>query len=60
MTQGSAWGHSPDEEIAFLVVHGLLHLAGWRDDTEEQRQGMLARQDDLIERWRQASMGEGC
>ena len=59
MTQGAAWGHSPEEEIAFLVAHGLLHLAGWRDDTEEQRQRMLARQDDLIDQWRQASTGQG-
>jgi probable rRNA maturation factor len=53
MTQAAAWGHSPQEEIAFLVVHGLLHLAGWRDDTEEQRQRMLGRQQDLVDRWRQ-------
>jgi rRNA maturation RNase YbeY len=54
-----AWGHSPEEEIAFLVVHGLLHLVGWRDDTEEQRERMLRRQHDLIDRWRQESTGEG-
>jgi len=59
MTQGAAWGHSPEEEIAFLVVHGLLHLVGWRDDTEEQRERMLRRQHDLIDRWRQESTGEG-
>jgi rRNA maturation RNase YbeY len=58
LTQGSVWGHSPDEEIAFLVVHGLLHLAGWRDDTEEQRQLMLARQHHLLDRWRLRSTGE--
>jgi rRNA maturation RNase YbeY len=60
MTQGSAWGHLPEEEIAFLVVHGLLHLVGWRDDTVEQRQRMLARQHDLIDQWRQLSAREGC
>ena len=60
MTQASAWGHSPAEEIAFLVAHGLLHLAGWRDDTDEQRQRMLAWQQDLIDRWRQESTGQGC
>jgi probable rRNA maturation factor len=59
MTQGSVWGHSPEEEIAFLVVHGLLHLAGWRDDTEVQRQRMLARQQVLIDRWRQEPPGVG-
>ena len=58
MTQAVAWGHSPSEEIVFLVVHGLLHLLGWRDDTDEQRQSMLDRQHDLFERWRQqASRG---
>jgi probable rRNA maturation factor len=59
MTQAVAWGHSPQEEIAFLVVHGLLHLVGWRDDTEEQRRRMLGRQHDLIDRWRQESAREG-
>jgi probable rRNA maturation factor len=58
-TQGEAWGHSPEEEIAFLVVHGLLHLTGWRDDSDEQRQRMLERQHDLIDRWPQESAREG-
>jgi rRNA maturation RNase YbeY len=53
MTQAMAWGHSPEEEIAFLAVHGLLHLVGWRDDTEEHRQRMIGRQHELIDRWRQ-------
>jgi probable rRNA maturation factor len=59
-TQGVAWGHSPEEEIAFLVVHGLLHLIGWRDETEDQRERMLARQRDLIDRWRKKSAREDC
>jgi probable rRNA maturation factor len=59
-TQGAAWGHSPEEEIAFLVVHGLLHLTGWRDDSDEQRQRMLERQHDLIDWWPQESAREGC
>jgi rRNA maturation RNase YbeY len=59
MTQAVAWGHSPQEEIAFLVVHGLLHLVGWRDDTEEQRRRMLGRQHDLIDQWRQEPAREG-
>ena len=59
MTQAVAWGPSPGEEIAFLTVHGLLHLLGWRDDTDEQRQSMLERQHDLIEKWRQQASREG-
>ena len=49
VTQAGAWGLSPDEEIAFLVIHGLLHLLGWRDDTDRQRRSMLARQQHLLD-----------
>jgi len=59
MTQAVAWGFSPGEEIAFLTVHGLLHLLGWRDDTNEQRQRMLQRQHGLIDQWRQQASREG-
>jgi probable rRNA maturation factor len=59
MTQAVAWGLSPGEEIAFLVTHGLLHLCGWRDDTDEQRARMLERQHVLIDQWRQQLLREG-
>ena len=59
VTQAVEWGLSPQEEIEFLVVHGLLHLLGWRDDTDEQRRRMLERQHDLIEQWRQQESHEG-
>ena len=52
LTQAAAWGHSPAEEIEFLVIHGLLHLLGWRDDTEARRAEMLARQEALFAQWR--------
>jgi probable rRNA maturation factor len=45
------WGLTPEDEIRFLVTHGLLHLLGWRDDSEEERAQMLERQRALIERW---------
>jgi len=53
-SQAEAWGLSPAEEIRFLVVHGLLHLLGWRDDSDEERDRMLARQQVLLDRWRWA------
>jgi rRNA maturation RNase YbeY len=59
MNQAAEWGLSPGEEIAFLTVHGLLHLLGWRDDTNEQRQSMLERQHDLLARWRNQLTFEG-
>jgi probable rRNA maturation factor len=60
VTQAGAWDFSPEEEIAFLVVHGLLHLCGWRDDTDEQQERMLGRQHALIDQWRQQPSREGC
>ena len=51
-TQAPAWGHSPSDEVRFLVVHGILHLLGWRDETEDHRQRMLDRQQMLFDRWR--------
>lgn len=29
-------------ELAFILVHGLLHLAGWDDATTDDREAMLA------------------
>ncbi len=51
-TQAGAWELSPEEEIRFLVTHGLMHLLGWRDDTDEQRRTMLERQQQLFDAWR--------
>lgn len=30
------------EETAFLALHGALHLAGWDDESEEERDAMVA------------------
>jgi probable rRNA maturation factor len=60
LTQAVAWGLTPREEIVFLVVHGLLHLCGWRDDSDEERTRMLERQHVLINQWRQHMSREGC
>ncbi len=29
------------EETAFLALHGALHLAGWDDETEKEREAMV-------------------
>ncbi|MCD6033116.1 MAG: hypothetical protein K0S78_5298 [Thermomicrobiales bacterium] len=53
-TQADAWRLTPAEEIRFLVVHGLLHLLGWRDETDADRDRMLERQQALFDRSRGA------
>jgi rRNA maturation RNase YbeY len=52
-TQAPVWGLTPADEVRFLVVHGLLHLLGWRDEIDADRQRMLARQTELFARWRE-------
>lgn len=39
--QAEERGHSLEREICLLVVHGLLHLVGWDDETEADRRKML-------------------
>jgi rRNA maturation RNase YbeY len=55
--QGAEAGLSKDEEIEFLIVHGLLHLCGWDDQDENERARMLAYQSDLIRRFKDNELG---
>jgi probable rRNA maturation factor len=34
---------STEEEACLLAVHGVLHLLGWRDQTEAERRKMMRR-----------------
>jgi rRNA maturation RNase YbeY len=43
-------GHSLEREMTFLMVHGLLHLAGYDHETGEADEArMIARQRELME-----------
>ncbi len=52
--QSAEWGNTPEAEVRFLAVHGVLHLLGWDDATPEQRERMLARQAAILAGWRAA------
>ncbi len=42
------FGHSTSEEAAFCVVHGILHLAGWTDDTAQNAKDMARKQEQIF------------
>jgi probable rRNA maturation factor len=46
--QAPDYGYSTHREVANLLVHGILHLLGWDDSTDDLRAKMQARQDDLL------------
>lgn len=48
--QAQELGHSLTDELKTLIVHGILHLLGHEDYTDDQRKKMHAYQDELIEK----------
>ncbi|HTT86443.1 MAG TPA: rRNA maturation RNase YbeY [Acidimicrobiales bacterium] len=43
-----------DDELALLVVHGLLHLLGMDHEADDEAQRMERRQDELLARFHRA------
>ena len=46
--QAEEYGHTPERELAFLVVHGFLHLIGEDHETDEAADQMFAKQEALL------------
>jgi probable rRNA maturation factor len=42
------FGHSPRYEFYFYLCHGLLHIAGYDDDTPRKRTAMLKKQEEIL------------
>lgn len=51
MREASAHGWSPEAEMLLYVVHGLLHLCGYDDLTDEARPVMRRRERELLAIW---------
>ena len=47
--QAPDYGYTTAQEVANLLIHGILHLLGWDDSTDELRQKMQARQEELLQ-----------
>ena len=48
LAQAAEYGHSPQREGAYLLVHGLLHLLGYDHMTEEERQHMRNQEEKAL------------
>jgi probable rRNA maturation factor len=46
--QAPDYHYTTPREVANLLVHGILHLLGWDDSTDELRLKMQARQEELL------------
>jgi probable rRNA maturation factor len=49
--QATKAGHSLEQELALLTVHGVLHLLGYDHAEQEQEKEMFALQNRLLEQW---------
>ena len=48
LRQADEYEHSVERELAFLLVHGFLHLIGYDHQTKEQEQEMFGIQEDVL------------
>ena len=49
--QAEEYGHSLEEEVAFLTVHSMLHLLGYDHETSAaDEKEMFCRQDEIMQR----------
>lgn len=46
--QAQEYGHSEKRELAFLTVHGFLHLLGYDHMKPEDEKVMFARQEEIL------------
>lgn len=47
--QAKEYGHSEKRELAFLTIHGFLHLLGYDHMKKEDEKVMFARQEEILD-----------
>jgi len=48
--QAEEYGHTQEREVAFLTLHGLLHLYGYDHENDADEEVMFARQREVMNR----------
>ncbi len=46
--QAAEYGHSLERELAYLTVHGILHLLGYDHMTEEEKKEMRQEEEHIL------------
>ncbi len=49
--QAEEYGHTVEEELNLLLVHGVLHLLGYDHEEDEAAAAMQLRERSLLEAW---------
>ena len=47
-TNADEFNVSLNNELSRLIVHGVLHLVGFNEDTEDSKKIMFLKQDEII------------
>lgn len=47
--QAKEYGHSEKRELAFLTIHGFLHLLGYDHMKEEEEKVMFKKQEEILD-----------
>jgi probable rRNA maturation factor len=50
VAQAKEQGHSPERELALLVIHGILHLLSYDHEEPEEESKMRERERELLEK----------
>lgn len=48
LEQANSYGHSSERELAFLIVHSMLHLCGYDHIEDKDRKWMEQKQSDIL------------
>lgn len=48
--QAQAYGHSEKREVAFLAVHGYLHILGFDHQNDIDEKNMILAQEEILKR----------
>lgn len=46
--QAEEYGHSFERELSYMVVHGFYHLRGYDHMTDEEKQEMRAKEENIL------------